>query len=76
MKKDCWVEKIDSSGKGICIHHSDYISEALKFVKNYDLNKGDKLIIWQNFVGKVFSRTSDGSGIIINKYYDYLLAGR
>ncbi|MGM9857994.1 MAG: hypothetical protein ACI311_01935, partial [Bacilli bacterium] len=63
MSKDCWVEKIDTNGKGVCIHHAEYISEAVKFVKDYDLKENEKLIIWQNCVGKVYYRTFDNQGI-------------
>lgn len=71
MTKDWWVEKIGSSGKGKCIHYSDNVRGAYDFVKNYDLKKGEKLIIWSTHLGKYFSKKHVRSGRIINKFYDY-----
>ena len=76
MKKDCWVEKIFENGKGLCVHHAESLSEAVKFVKTYDLKEYEKLIVWQNFVGKVYFRTFENQGLAINRFYEYLLAGR
>ena len=74
MNKDCWIEKIDVTGKGICIHHTDYINEAFIYVKNYELKVGEKLVIWQNLVGKILTRTIAEIKLARNDYFQHLVS--